>query len=93
MKIVINRQFGGFGLSDEAAELYCQLKGTSRDGFNADFISRSDPILVQVVEQLGKKANTSYSTLKIVEIPDGINWHIEEYDGMESVNEDHRSWH
>jgi len=30
--------------------------------------------------------------LKIVDIPDGVEWEIEEYDGMEWVAEKHRTW-
>lgn len=64
-------------------------------------IERNDPILVQVVEQLGKKEASggdiwkggSTSSLKIVEIPDDVlEWHIEEYDGIERVVEKYRSW-
>ena len=32
------------------------------------------------------------SRLKVVEIPDGIEWQIEEYDGKEWVAETHRTW-
>lgn len=54
--------------------------------------NRSDPILVQTVEELGEKANGSCAKLKVIEIPDDIEWEIDEYDGMESVRECHRSW-
>lgn len=53
---------------------------------------RNCKILVQVVEELGDEANTKVSTLKIVEVPDEIEWEIDEYDGWESVEEKHRSW-
>lgn len=55
-------------------------------------VPRDDPQLVQVVEELGIKANGFCSSLKIVKIPDDIKWHIEEYDGAEWVAEDHRTW-
>lgn len=55
-------------------------------------ISRSDPTLVQVVEELGKKAAGSYASLKIVEIPDDVKFEIKEYDGYEHVAEVHRTW-
>jgi hypothetical protein len=55
-------------------------------------LKRDDPILIQVVKELGKEANGSCAELEIVEIPDGINWEIDEYDGMERVEEAHRSW-
>lgn len=51
-----------------------------------------DKDLVEVVELLGDKANGSYAKLRIVEIPDDVNFVIEEYDGIESIHEAHRSW-
>lgn len=55
-------------------------------------ISRTDPALIQVVQELGKEAGGEGSTLKIVTIPDDIQWNIDEYDGVESIHEAHRSW-
>jgi hypothetical protein len=55
-------------------------------------IPRDDPDLVAVVEQLGKKANGTHAELKVVEIPDGVEWEIQEYDGSEHVAEVHRTW-
>jgi hypothetical protein len=89
MKIVINRCWGGFGLSDKAFKRYKELGGNSDYVFE---IERNDPILVQVVEELGEQANDSLSELKIVEVPDYISWYIHDYDGMESVEEEHSSW-
>jgi hypothetical protein len=56
------------------------------------YSDRTCPVLVKVVESLGREANGSCSDLKVVEIPDGIEWGIEEYDGMETIHEKHRSW-
>jgi hypothetical protein len=55
-------------------------------------INRDDPILVQTVEELGTAVNDVYSELKIVEIPDDVEWEIGEYDGIEHVAEVHRRW-
>lgn len=56
-------------------------------------VSRNDTDLVAVVEEIGKEAsNTEISSLAVVEIPDGVNWTIQEYDGLESVHEAHRVW-
>jgi hypothetical protein len=48
-------------------------------------IERNDPILVQVVEELGDKANGSHAKLRIAEVPAGTRYRIDEYDGLESV--------
>ena len=102
MKVVINKCYGGFGLSKAAVDLYAELKGMDPGRYNkqGNFyenineydISRDDPVLVQVVESLGDLANDSYAELKVVEIPDGVNWSIEEYDGREWIAEVHRTW-
>jgi len=55
-------------------------------------ILRDDPLLVQVVEQLGKAASGRYAKLRVVEIPDGVQWHLKEYDGTEWIAENHRTW-
>lgn len=83
-KIVYNDCYGGFGLSLAAVRLYANLNGGTGCGYFGD-IERNDPILVQVVEQLGKEANSHYSNLKIRELPAGTQYRIDEYDGMESV--------
>lgn len=53
---------------------------------------RTDPVLVRVIEELGKDANGMCASLQIVEIPDDVDWEIDDYDGMESIHEKHRSW-
>ena len=55
-------------------------------------IPRDDAWLVRVVEELGEEANGRYAHLKVVEIPDDVEWEIEEYDGMEHISEAHRTW-
>lgn len=54
--------------------------------------NRSNPLLVSVVEELGSAADGSCADLAIVEIPDGTEYTIEEYDGLEHVAEAHRTW-
>ena len=55
-------------------------------------IPRDDPALVQVVEEMGPAANGNHAELKVVEIPDDVEWEIHEYDGSEHVAEKHRTW-
>jgi len=141
-KIVINRRYGGFGLSIKAQMRYLKLIGKKcyfyertkyayenngvdeyvrisskkaetvftaytitedlgktitnlpnddRFWYEGD-LERTDPLLILVIEEMGKKADGEYAELEIVEIPDDIEWEINEYDGRESVHEKHRSW-
>lgn len=53
--------------------------------FSPNNIERTDPALVQVVEELGDKANNHYSKLCIEEVPAGTLYRIHEYDGSEFV--------
>ena len=105
-KIVINNCYGGFGLSQEA--LIELQKSDSRfvnkfessigileegDLYPSDELKRDNLKLVEIVEQLGSRANDEHAELKIVEIPDNVEYIIEEYDGSEWVAEAHRTWH
>lgn len=93
MKVVINNCYGGFSLSDAGIARYLELadlKATS-DFYDRD-IPRDDAALIQVVEELGDAANGFAADLKIVDIPDDVDWYIEEYDGNEWVAERHRTW-
>lgn len=139
MKIVINRCYGGYGLSDRAVRLYAEKKGltlyTKKTDYGSltyftipvdeaekllaeaqDFdnltqeqrdeaydkykdarlydmdIPRNDETLVEVVEELGSHANGRYADLTVVDIPDDVDWEIDDYDGMETVVEVHRRW-
>jgi len=53
---------------------------------------RTDPAVIQTIEELGNEANSKFSELKIVEIPDSTEYEIDDYDGVETVHEVHRSW-
>ena len=114
-RIVINRAYGGFGLSREAILLYLELAGIAyteepqqdrdtqnrlgnkimvdgKEFYDRYDIPRNDPALVAVVNRLGSKADSEYAKLKVVEVPAGVEWHIEDYDGREWVAEVHRTW-
>lgn len=54
--------------------------------------NRNHPLIVQVVEELGNESWGRFAELKVVEIPDGIEWEIHEYDGLEHIAEKHRTW-
>ena len=106
MKVVINRCYGGFGLSFEACKLIAKRKGwtLATDDWGNDYwlvdkqrmdyydLDRTDLDLVAAVEELGENACGYAADLKIVSIPDDVKWFIHEYDGMEVIREEHRSW-
>lgn len=60
--------------------------------FSSLEIERNDPILVKVVEELGSAANGEYASLRIANVPENIEWYIDDYDGIETVREVHRTW-
>jgi hypothetical protein len=55
-------------------------------------IARDDPVLIQLVKELGKKSWGEHARLTVVRIPADVEWGIEEYDGNEWVAEAHRTW-
>lgn len=105
MKIVINTCYGGFGISNSCAELMgAQVFDTcipwrhqpyhiwENNKKDEDF--RTDNRLIALIEEKGTKwCSANHACLKVVEIPDEVNWKIDEYDGMESIEEIHRSWY
>jgi hypothetical protein len=109
MKIVLNKCYGGFSISKEAAELMAkngcerakkELDDVKKDGwYGYGYVDgmdggydRTSEHLILAVETLKEKANGSSASLRVIEIPDGIDYFIDEYDGIESVHERHRSW-
>lgn len=54
--------------------------------------NRSHPLLIECVETLKEDSWGACGQLKVVEIPDGVDYTIEEYDGNEHIAERHRTW-
>jgi hypothetical protein len=97
MKVVINDCYGGFGLSDEVLKMYLERSNTpytiyhsgnydhiivDDQPFTEDSIARHDPILIEILEEVGwvKKG------FAIVVIPDFAKYSIGEYDGKEWID-------
>lgn len=88
-KVVINKCFGGFSLSEEAFNYL----GLEWDGYGYAYDDdRANPKLVECVEALGTKADGQLSSLRVVEVPDGVEYTIESDDGQEWIAEVHRTW-
>ena len=95
-QIVINRCFGGFSLSEQAKTLYKQhtrdIEKPAHWYIDGD-VKRDDPCLLRIITEIGLEAASGrFSKLKIVEIPDDVEWVIQDYDGNEWVAEKHRTW-
>ena len=137
MKVILNKCYGGFGVSDAAYRLYAEKKGmdlfayafedfsasrymrvdkpcgdkSKLNYFTVDFgkhvgkdgldwskalylndRNREDPVLVEVVEELGHDADGRYAHLVVVDIPDGMDYVIDEYDGIETLHQRVQEW-
>ena len=55
---------------------------------------RTHPVLADVVEEMGESENGDCAQLKVIDIPfSGTEgWEIDEYDGIEKVEQTHQSW-
>ncbi len=96
MKIVLNKCYGGFSVSEAVYKEF----GIKWDGYghlykDADGkeVERTDPRLIAAIEKLGEEASSGcLAKLEIVEIPDDVEWEMDDYDGIETVHELHDSW-
>lgn len=83
-------------LEDDSAapDIPAIIKGSDPDYYWSYWFvdHRDDPRLVAVVEQLGERANDRLAQLKVVEIPDDVEWELHEYAGNEHIAEKHRTW-
>ena len=55
-------------------------------------LERTDKDLVGVIEELGNEASGRYGRIVVIEIPDDVDWEIDDYDGIETIHEKHRVW-
>lgn len=92
MKIVLNKCYGGFGLSKKAYEHI----GLEWDDYGYEFSGnsitgniiekRTNPDLIKAIEELGEDASGRHAKLVVVEVPDRDDYYITEYDGIETLH-------
>lgn len=81
-ELIISQQ--KWALLSNAEKLKLNRKFESHH-LNSRYNLRSDPLLIQTIEELGNEANGPCAKIEIVEVPDDIKWKINEYDGKECV--------
>lgn len=57
-----------------------------------NYLYRDDPILVEVVEELGERADGHFADLVVVDIPDNMDYVIDNYDGKETLHQKVQEW-
>ena len=103
MEVVINKCYGGFELSDECAIAlgailveWPGMKGIYYHRFpkgECDTDFRTNPRLIALIKEKGSEwCSGPYARLKVVTVPDDVNWEITDYDGVETIEEVHNSW-
>jgi len=96
-EVIFDRELTPMG-ECEFNNIYHKYKGKSRlsqrywcTGWLSD--NRSHPLLLRLMDELGAKAASgAHASLKVVEIPDGVEHEISDYDGNEHIAEKHRTW-
>ena len=83
-KVVLNGCYGGFGLSQVAVARLKELGVKYEDDYEYNEMERNDPLLIQVVEELGEEASDDCSRLHVAEVNTPL-YIIEEHDGLESI--------
>ena len=84
--IIVSKNYGDSFTDKELNE---KDKIYIEEGYN---IPRNNIHLVKVVEEMGEDAWGEYSKLKVIDIPDDIEWEIIEHDGWEIIVDKNRSW-
>ena len=87
MKIII-ASFGNFRFSDFAINLYYERTGILID--EKDSKLRTDPTMIEIVEELDDDASHEYSVLSVEEIDDDYEnyWHISNHKNHENIEID-----
>ena len=93
MKVVVNKCYGGFSLSNEAiAALKEKTPVKVINCSNIQFYywsNRHDKHLVSLLEEMGTiRASGEHARLFLEEWPDDIPYKVREYDGQESLEVD-----
>ena len=90
IEVLYNHCYGKWVFSNKAKELYALRKMNN----NNKCRRRSDPILIQIYNELGDEFDGNCSSTKIEKIPKKYEnyYFISEYDGLETVEIDYTKY-
>lgn len=91
-KIAYNGALGVFDLSDQAIEMLKKLNVKEEYLNRYSNIKRDNIFLIKVIEELSELSSRNPGDIKIIEIPDDVNWAIIEFDGSEFIVDKDRVW-
>lgn len=95
IEVLYNNSYSSWKISNKAKELYKLRRSTNKSTDNNSYLSRrSDPVLIQIYNELGEKFNELNSKTMIHKIPKKYEkyYYIDEYDGLESVQIDYTKY-
>lgn len=81
--VLSDEDFYGAGITERVRSNVLHDQLTLSSGLRD--VDRTDPALIQVVEEMGAAANGEFASLAVAEIPTGSSYRIDEYDGLERV--------
>ena len=92
IEVLYNDCYGSWGISNKANKLYTLRKTKDYDYNN--YLRRSDPILIQIYNELGHEFDNKHSKTTIQKIPKKYEnyYYITEYDGLETVEIDYTKY-
>jgi hypothetical protein len=94
--IAFERTPAKFKIRTDEYDYYHEGHAGSDDHYLSEYTfyeDRSDPDLIAVIEEMGESSWGWAADIAIVDIPDDVQWQIEEYDGREHIAEKHRTWY
>lgn len=90
-----NSLFYMYSFKDLGDKAFERLERNDESILNLDEHHREDPLLIEIVEELGEEASGFAGTLRVVEIPDEFangNYDIDDYDGWETLHMKVQVW-
>jgi hypothetical protein len=86
MKVLINKCYGGYGFSDEFIK-HLIKNDIIKNFMGQHYLNRHNQELIKEAVAFGlDKASGMCAELEVKDVPDGANYSIHEYDGMECID-------